>query len=195
MTHTTGASAEPRALASLQGALLGLLVGLGLLLLVPAGAAQEKTDTVRIDPGDHAAVEVDFRDGPSSDVSYEVQVEEGPNIDVLVMNNANYQAYQSGDDFEYVDAWSDLDTGNTQAEFLLEEHGTWWLVLDHTNEPGDGASPSTLNPDSVTANYTLRIETNVEEEVRDRWSEVPGPGSLAALGASSIAAVLASKER
>lgn len=195
MTHTTGASPEAAASVSLCGILLGLLVGAVLLVSAPAGAAEQKTDTVRIDPGDHAAVEVDFQDGPSSDVAYDVQVNEGPNIDVMVMNNANYQAYQSGDDFEYASGWSDLDTGNTQTEFLLEEHGTWWLVLDHTNEPEDGTSPSTLDADSVTANYTVRMETNVEEELRDRWSEIPGPGSLAAVTTASIAAVLASRDR
>lgn len=165
---------------------LGLVLVLGSLLVVAsAGAAQTTSDTVRVDPGDHAALEIDFREGPSSDVSYEVQVTEGPNIDVLLMNNADYQAYQQGDSFEYIGAWSDLDTGNTQAEFLLEEHGTWWLVIDHSSEPDDGANPATVGAESVTASYTLSVETNVEEELRD---EIPLPHvSMWVLLASGVA--------
>ncbi len=119
-----------RQLATVAAVLAGGLVVLA--AGAPGSAAQSQSDTVDIDPGSHSAVRVDFRDGPTKDVSYDVQVQEGPNIDVMVLDNANYQRYSDGESFEYVEDWSDLDTGNTATTFRLDTHGTWWLVIDQT---------------------------------------------------------------
>lgn len=170
-------------------AVLALLV---LSAASPASAIQSQSDTVSIDPGEHAAVEIDFRDGPTKDVSYEVRVQEGPNIDVLLLDNANYQKYKGGDSFEYVEAWSDLDTGNTVNDFRLDQHGTWWLVLDHTDEPDEGTSPATVGAESVTAGYTLEAETNVTDEARDRFDKIPVPGAMILVGLVGGVALVAS---
>lgn len=180
------------------GARVLTLVGLASLLLVggaTTGAAQSQTDTVNIDPGEHAAVEIDFTDGPTKDISYDVQVQEGPNIDVMVLNNANYQQYQEGESFSYVETWSDLDTGNTDTEFRLDEHGTWWIVLDHTSQPDDGAQPATVGAESVTARYTVEAQTNVTDAAKDEASQLPGPGALVAAGLlGTVAAVFGRRD-
>lgn len=178
---------------SIQGGILAFLA-IGLVVAAAPAAAQQ-SDTVQIDPGSHAAVKVDFRDGPTQDVSYDIQVQEGPNIDVLVMNNANYQKYKDGNSFEYVEDWSDLDTGNTGMQFTLQEHGTWWLVLDHTSEPDDGTQPATVGAESVTARYTVDTQTNVEEETKSRLEEIPAPGLVTLLPALAGAALVAVQRR
>lgn len=174
------------------------LAGLAVLVvagLATPGAAQSQTDTVNIDPGSHAAVEIDFTDGPTKDVSYDVEVQEGPNIDVMVLDNANYQQYRDGESFSYVDAWSDLDTGNTDTEFRLEERGTWWVVLDHTGQPDEGTQPATVGAESVTARYTVEAKTNVTDAAKDEVSQLPGPGAAVAAGlVGVVAAVLGRRE-
>lgn len=159
----------------------------------PASAAQSQSDTVHIDPGEHKAVRIDFRDGPTKDVSYDVRVTEGPNIDVMVLDNANYDTYRNGQDFDYVQDWSDLDTGNTGTTFRLDTHGTWWLVLDHTGEPDEGTSPATIGAESVTARYTVESKTNVTDTAKDRFQELPGPGLLVAAGLLGSVALAASR--
>lgn len=179
---------------SIQGGILAFLA-IGLVVAAAPAAAAQQSDTVQIDPGSHAAVKIDFRDGPTQDVSYDIQVQEGPNIDVLVMNNANYQKYRDGNSFDYIKDWSDLDTGNTDTQFTLQEHGTWWLVLDHSSEPDGGTQPATIGAESVTARYTVETQTNVEEETRSRLEEIPAPGLVTLLPAIAGAALVAVQRR
>lgn len=177
------------------GPLAAILVCLGLAVVVaaaPAGA-QSQSDSVKIDPGEHSAIEIDFRDGPTKDVSYDVTVTEGPNIDVMVLDNANYQKYSDGESFSYVADWSDLDTGDTDATFRLERHGTWWVVLDHTSQPEDGASPAAIGAESVTARYSLEATTNVTDEARDTVDRLPSSGAGLALGLVGTVALAASR--
>lgn len=175
--------------------LVSIVMWTCLLLTMAAAPAvgQSQSDTVHIDPGGHAAVEIDFRDGPTKDVSYDVTVQEGPNVDVLFLDNANYQKYSDGESFEYVERWSDLDTGNTVNDFRLERHGTWWLVIDHTGEPDGGTSPATVGAESVTARYTLETETNVTDEARDRFDELPAPGVSTGVGLLGVVALFAAR--
>lgn len=174
-----------------------LLVGLTLLVTggVPESAAKTQSDTVQVDPGEHGAVQIDFREGPTKDVRYDVQVQQGPNIDVMVLDNANGQRYSEGESFEYVGEWSDLDTGNTQKGVRLDTHGTWWLLLDHTDRPEGGASPATIRAESVTARYTLEVQTNVTDTARDRLDRLPGPGALGAAAAIGLVACAAARRR
>jgi hypothetical protein len=196
-SHPSMLSNRSTARAGAARALALTIAGLAALLVVAAAptGAQSQSDTVKIDPGQHTAVEIDFRDGPTKDISYEVTVQEGPNVDVLFLDNANYQKYADGESFEYVGEWSDLDTGDTDASFLLDRHGTWWLVLDHTDRPDDGASPATIGAEAVTARYSLTAETNVTDEARDRANDLPAPGASAAVGLLGAVALLAARER
>ncbi len=162
-----------------------------LLAAAPLATAGQQSDTVNIDPGEHAAIGIDFTSGPASKVSYDVQVEEGPNIDVLVMDNANYQKYQQGDSFSYAEGWSDLDTGNSQMTFTLQEHGTWWIVLDHTGEPDGGTAPATLGAESVTARYTIEDKVDAKETAEDVANKLPAPTVAWVLLALAGLAVLA----
>jgi hypothetical protein len=163
-----------------------------LVILAGAQSGAAQSDTVHVNPGEHAAVEIDFREGPTKDVTYDV-VQEGPNIDVLFMDNANYQKYQEGEAFEYQAERSDLDTGDTEATFRLERHATWWLVIDHSDRPEDGTAPATVGAESVTARYTVDAQTNVTDEARDRADRLPGPGPAVAAGLISTVALAASR--
>lgn len=167
-----------------------LVVLVALALVAAPAAAGERSDTENLDPGEFASIPVDFQDGAAMDVDYDIQVQSGPNMDVMVMDNANFQRYSDGNSFEYVSSWSVLDTGSAEQQFTLEEHGTWHIVLDHTNDPDNGASPSTVDPQSVTVGWTVATQVNVERSVEEGFAGIPAPGAAAAL-ASLLAAGLA----
>lgn len=167
-----------------------LMTALVTVAAAGTAAAGERSDTVKIDPGSSSAIALDFQDGPAMQVEYDVQVQDGPNIDIMVMDNANYQKYGDGESFRYVSSWSVLDTGSATQGFTLEEHGTWYVVLDHTSEPDDGAQPATVNPDTVTAAWTVSTQVDVGESVGDGIAGLPAPGAAgvaAALAAAGLA--------
>lgn len=163
-------------------------VGLALLMIaVPPVAAKERSDTVKIDPGNFAPIQLQFDEGPAMRVGYEVTVTEGPRIDVFVLDNANYQKYRDNEDFQAHGA-SDLDTASAKQEFTLEEQGTWWIVLDHTNR--GGAQPATVGAESATVRWTLNTNVDVKESVE----QLPGPG-IGAAGAVVAAALVLRRVR
>lgn len=171
----------------------GVLLVVALVVLAAGtAAAAERSDTENIDPGSYAAIPIDFQDGPAMEVGYDIQVQEGPNIDVLVMNNANFQKYESGESFSYASDWSDLDTGNTDESFTLQEHGTWYLVLDHTSEPEDGTQPASVGAESATVAWTVSTNVDVEESLRD---SIPGPGAGAVALALAAAGLVGARLR
>lgn len=154
-----------------------------LSLLAAPAAAEERSDTVKLDPGQHAAIEVPFEDGSALRVRYDVQVTEGPNIDVFVLDNANYQKYTDDEDFQSHGA-SDMDTGNSEQSFTLTEKGTWRIVLDHTSK--GGAQPATIGAESATVAWTVETNLDVEESIRG----LPGPATGALLAAVAGAALV-----
>lgn len=169
-----------------------LMAALVAVTAAGTAVAGERSDTVKIDPGSSSAIAIDFQDGPAMGVEYDIQVQDGPNIDVLVMDNANYQKYGDGESFRYATSWSVLDTGSANQDFTLEEHGTWYVVLDHTNEPDDGARPATVNPDSVTVSWTVSTQVDVGESV---GNGLPAPGAAAAAAALAAAGVVGARLR
>ena len=70
-----------------------------------------------------------------------------PGFDVLLMTNDNYQNYISGSDFEYLDdvnedgytLYSELDDTYVWNHESVTEEGHYWLVVDTTSAPSDGA--------------------------------------------------------
>jgi hypothetical protein len=176
---------------SLAGALGPALavVALALAAVAAPATAGERSDTVTIDPGSHAPIEFQYQEDPAFNVEYDVGVRDGPNIDVLVMDNANYQSYSDGDSFSYVGSWSSLDTGAAQQSFTVEQKGTYYIVLDHTSEPDNGASPATVNPQSVTAEWTVITKLAVQDSV-ERGLPAAGAG-LASMGLAAAALVAA----
>lgn len=174
---------------------IALVAALVAVAAAGTAAAGERSDTVKIDPGSSSAIALDFQDGPAMQVDYDIQVQDGPNIDVLVMDNANYQKYGDGESFRYVSSWSVLDTGSAVQEFTLQDHGTWYVVLDHTSEPDDGARPATVNPDSVTVAWTVRTQVDVGESVGDGVAGLPAPGAAAAAAALVAAGVAGARLR
>lgn len=175
----------PRRLATL------LVAGL-LLALAPTATAEERADTETIREDEYAAIQIPFNDGPSLKVEYDVEVTDGPNIDIFVLDNANFQKYKTGDDFESHQVGSDMDTARSVNTFTLDRHATWWIVLDNTNE-GGAQPPSNLQNDPATVTWTVKTTVDVQSELED----LPGPGALAivgALGAAALASVWLRKD-
>lgn len=147
---------------------------------VPA-SAKEQSGSEKVDPGSWASLEIPFHDGPKMEVTYEVVVREGPNLDLLFVDNANHQKYEDGESFQYVSSRSVLDTGSAEQTFTLGTHDTWYLILDHTNRPENGADPATVDPESITVDWTLRTQVDVERSLEDQIERIPlgGPATAA----------------
>lgn len=162
-----------------------LVAALVLAVAAPAATAKERSDTESIAAGEYASIKIGFRDGPAMEVGYEVQVTDGPNIDIFVFDNANYQNYQDGREYEYRSGPSDLDTADSRNEFTLEDHGTWWIVLDNTGE--GSAAPPTVGEGTAQVDWTARTNVDVEEGLRS----LPSPGLIwvAVVGVGAAVAV------
>lgn len=153
------------------------------LATVPSTAlAGERSDTVKIDPGSSASIEVSFDQRGSRDLSYVAEVTDGPRIDVFLLDNANHQRYRDGQDFSYHEEGSDLDTARADKSLTVPEAGTWWIVLDHTSE--GGASPDSFGAEAVTVRWTVRTGL-------DAGGLLPGWGAAATIVALTIAVVAA----
>lgn len=169
-------------------ALWSLLTAIVVVAASPLVTAKERSDTESIAAGEYAPIEIQFPDGPAMQVGYEVVVDDGPNIDIFVFDNANYQSYRDGREYEYRSGASDLDTGDSSNEFTLEEHGTWWIVLDNTNE--GSAAPPTVGDGTAQVDWTVRTNVDVEEGIRG----LPGPG-LAAVAVAGVGAAIAARHK
>lgn len=153
------------------------------LATVPSTAlAGERSDTVKIDPGSSASIEVPFDQGANRDLSYVAEVTDGPRIDVFLMDNANHQRYRDGQDFSYHEEGSELDTARAERHLTVPETGTWWIVLDHTSR-GE-AAPSSVGAEPVTVRWI--VQTGLEA-----GGLLSGWGSAAAITALATAVVAA----
>lgn len=171
-----------------RAALWSLLAALILVAAVPSATAKERSDTESIAAGEYEPIQIDFPDGPAMQVGYDVQVTDGPNIDIFVFDNANYQSYRDGREYEYRSGASDLDTGDSSNDFTIQDHGTWWIVLDNTNE--GSAAPPTVGEGTAQVSWTVTTNVDVEEGIRG----LPGPG-IGLVALAGVAAALAVRRK
>lgn len=132
-----------------KGRVLAMVTLAGLVLVAgcssPGGPLAEDSGTVSIEADSARAFELAVQ-GPIR-LDYQASVAQGPDIDVFLMDDQNYQSYQSGEEFTYFDC-SSLGTGSASGVCELPE-GSYHLVLDNT-ERGE-ASPATVSTASQTA--------------------------------------------
>ncbi len=144
------------------------------LLLAAGGAvAAEKSGSNTIDEDAFVDITIPFEDGSPMKITYDVTVTDGPRIDVFVMDNANFQKYESNDDFHYVERASDLDVSSTSKSFTLERNDQWHLVLDNTDK-GGAQPPQNLQNDPATVQWTVEGQPDVQGTLE----QIPGPGVL-----------------
>ncbi len=120
------------------------------------------TVELAIDAGDHLYYDM-------TDMLYEkgwqVRVElnhlSGPAIDILLLDDTNYQQYRSNaePDYQYYTDASALEVKTTTHIFDIPTTGKYWLVFDNTDSPTDGASAT----GGARVNITLYLDTNPSE--------------------------------
>lgn len=88
-------------------------------------------------------------------VSYTIEVVAGQNVDVLLMNDDNYDLYEVQENFEYISEGTDLNTLYSSHEIVLQP-GTYYIIVDNTDYPSGGATPSS---NSVTYDYDISIKS------------------------------------
>ncbi len=130
---------------------LGLVLLLSVITMLAGcsnpvgGPLAEESGTAQVEPGDARTFGLEAQGAIRFE--YQAAVAQGPDIDVFILDDQNYQRYQSGEDFTYFEC-SSLGTGSASGTCELPA-GTYHMVLDNT-ERGE-ASPATVSTGSQTA--------------------------------------------
>lgn len=86
-------------------------------------------------------------------IEYDFIVRDGPSIDVILMDESEYQYYESEERWEYYTRLSSLDSIEDNMQGQLSA-GTYRLIFDNTNQ-GSAAPPANLNNDVASVDYTI----------------------------------------
>lgn len=74
-------------------------------------------------------------------IRIEIHTFDGLKVDVLLMNKENYEAYQEGPVFDYVEGGSGLNVANFTISYEIDQTDFYYWVIDNTEKPlGEGAS-------------------------------------------------------
>jgi flagellar basal body-associated protein FliL len=123
------------------------LVVMVLLLatLFSSGSAQARninTDETRTIQNNGFSIIMLYQAQQSSSVSYSFNVVSGSNVDVLVLNQANFNAYIIQSTFSYLPGTIlDSSSGSASAS-TPNDGGIYYVVIDNTNAPNGGATPT-----------------------------------------------------
>lgn len=106
------------------------------------------TEEWSVPVGDHESVSLEF--GVPATIEYAVEVHEGRPVDVLVLREARFEAFEAGNLSENApkSTLQDAESDSANANLLP---GTWYLVVDAAGQNGDAPAQST----TVTLSYEL----------------------------------------
>lgn len=126
-------------LASLL-AIVSMLVIVALSGMPPA-SADEGTET--IDEDYYWVGQESFFSGDYLTLSFTIDVQNDQYIDVMLLNEENYNKYKNGQSFSYYRDGTDFNTIYTNvASITFYTHDNYYLVVDNTDEPPGGAQPA-----------------------------------------------------
>ncbi|MCU0861044.1 MAG: zinc ribbon domain-containing protein [Methanomassiliicoccales archaeon] len=133
-------------------AFLMLSLMIGAILLAPGAQAATWTNTETRTVGfDRFEVVMLYEAESDAQVTFAFSVELGTAVDLLVMGQADYSAYEVGAPFSYI-AGSVLDGMSGSGVCLTPVVGErYYVVLDNTDRPAGGADPT----GSVRVQYTV----------------------------------------
>jgi len=99
------------------------------VLIMPAAYGAVDNETIPADTYHSEELEL----GDRVEFWYNVTVTEGPSIDVFLMDPVNFERYEAGENFTYVEDMSVLGTRSTERSMTVPEHRTYYLVIDNTD--------------------------------------------------------------
>jgi hypothetical protein len=137
-----------------------LVMALLLAALLSAGNAQATTltttETRTIQDGEYTVIML-YEAQQSSVFSYSFDVVLGTSVDVLVLNEANFAAYIVKSTFSYQPGTVLNSLGDSASASTPDQGQTYYVVIDNTNAPDGGATPT----GSVEVHFTITA-TNVD---------------------------------
>lgn len=129
-------------LSNLRCFSLGLLVALVMVMISGTALAQIDLDeTIYIDMDMYS--ELFLTDVEAGEVlNVNIQVTNGGPIDVLLMSSTDYVDFLSNSEFSYYVDGSAYSIKSKSYSFTFPEGGDYYLVVDNTVDPMDGAYPT-----------------------------------------------------
>ncbi|MEM0448755.1 MAG: hypothetical protein QW520_02915 [Methanomassiliicoccales archaeon] len=134
---------------------LGALLIISFAPSVSAGVIYD-SGLRKIDAGDYYIVK-GFKALDDAGMSYSMSVQYGPNIDILLLESEQFEAYKRGDSFSYMP----MSRLNVRVSGFVESNPgelvsgrVYYLLIDNSDKPVGGASPS--NPeDEVMVDFEM----------------------------------------
>lgn len=137
-----------------------VVIALILVTLLSSGSAQadtlNTTETRTIQYNEFTVIML-YQAQQSSSVSYSFEVVLGTNVDVLILNQANFNAYIIQSTFSYLPGTVLNSNGGSASESTPNDGEIYYVVIDNTNAPIGGASPT----GSVEVHFSVTA-TNVD---------------------------------
>ncbi len=122
-------------------AIIALLLAVTFLAGSAQAATFTTTETRTIQFGEYSII-MFFRAESSSSISYSFDVQLGSNVDILVLNQPNFEAYVDRSSFTYLPGTIlDSQTGTTSAS-TSNQGEVYYVLIDNTDAPIGGASPT-----------------------------------------------------
>lgn len=106
------------------------------------------TERWSIPAGGYEAISLDIR--VPATIEYAVEVHEGPPIDVMVLRESRFDAFEDGtlSDNAPKSTLQDVETGNANGNLMP---GTWYMVVDNAGPDRDAPT----GPATVTLTYDV----------------------------------------
>lgn len=121
--------------------IVSMLVIVALSWMPSASADMEGTKTINED--EYWVVKSSFFSGDYLKLSYTIDVQNDQWIDVMLLNEENYNKYENDQPFSIYDAGTDLVTLYKKVSSItFYEHDNYYLVVDNTDVPTEGAQPT-----------------------------------------------------
>jgi len=109
-----------------------------------SATSYDESKSIRIEEGQYWTL---FLSGLSSgdDIDVEIDVTEGGNVDVMIMDSINFNSFKDASNAGYGE-WMNIklvkNTKGTSISVSAPEDGDYYVVIDNTDVPSGGASPS-----------------------------------------------------
>ncbi|MFC6769653.1 hypothetical protein [Natrinema soli] len=114
---------------------------------------ETKSDTRKIEEDEWIYYEFGF--DSTGFIEYDFIVREGPEIDVMFLDESEYNYFSNDDRFSYKPELSALESAGKTVSSKVTE-GSYRLILDNSNL-GEAAPPTNFSNDVITVEFDLEI--------------------------------------
>jgi hypothetical protein len=145
---------------SFARAFISVIMVLLLASLIVVGNAHAETLTTtetRTIDSDSYSIMILYQATDTSFITYSFEVDLGTAIDVLLLDQNNFEAYIIQDNFEYLPGTTLSELSGAASEYTTNAGTLYYVVIDNTNLPDGGATPT--GPITVSFSVTA---TNVD---------------------------------